>query len=169
MRLTNRAMKSVPQNMPAEEWVNVLRLASMWEMDTLRAHVVGHLTKHFQETKVDADAAIQVRAALDYDVADWKLAGFFKLLARRSELSAADIRLLGPDLTAAVLQRHHYIFTQEKVNMMQNHVDIFHAAGECECTGYDPVQLCQSCKDMGVMTVHELLQLPPCVITTWCT
>jgi hypothetical protein len=152
--------------MPAEEWVNVLRLASMWEMDTLRAHVVGHLTKLFQETEVDADAAIQVRAALDNHVADWKLAGFYKLLARRSELSAADIRLLGPDLAAAVLQRHHYIFTQEKVNMMQSHVNISRDISGCKCMGYNPVQLCQSCKNMAVVTVYELLQLKPCVIAT---
>jgi hypothetical protein len=159
MRLTNRAMKSVPQNMPAEEWVNVLRLASMWEMDTLRAHVVGHLTKHFQVTKVDADAAIQVRAALDYDVVEWKLAGFFKLLARRSELSAADIRLLGPDLAAAVLQRHHWIFTQEKVNIMQSHVKISRDVRGCKCMGYNPVQVCQDCKNTAVVTVYKLLQL----------
>jgi hypothetical protein len=162
MHFTNRALKSVQQNMPAEEWVNVLRLASMWEMDALRAHVFSHLTKHFREAQEEADAAIQVRAALDYDVVDWKLAGFYKLLARGSELSAADIRLLGPDLAAVVLQQRRFILTQEKFDAMQEDMAVF----LCRCTGYDPVQLCQVCKDSAIEEAHDLLQLPPCVVAT---
>jgi hypothetical protein len=155
----NRSMQSIPRNLPAQEWVNVLRLASMWEMDALRTHIIDHLTMQFEETMNGADAAIQVRAALDYGVEEWKLAGLFRLIGRPYTLSAADLRALGPDLAAVVLHQRDSVFTQEKIDAHQNIFDAVRDIGECACEGLNPVMLCRRCEDAAIMRAQDMLQL----------
>jgi hypothetical protein len=86
----------------AEEWIQVLRLADMWEMHSLRARIVAQLSELFADP--EANAALQLRAGIDYDIAAWKLAGMDSLITRPAVLTAPDLETIGFTHAAFVIR-----------------------------------------------------------------
>jgi hypothetical protein len=143
-------MKQGTPKLSSEEWVDILRLATMWDMDVLRTFVVDHLTLCLED---HTHAALKVRAALDYGVERWKCQGFLRLVTRKSILSAADIRLLGPDLAALVLQERRGIITTQQIDEMKKLLTAC-TFDDCDCKGIDPVQRCAKCEEYILWKAH---------------
>jgi hypothetical protein len=86
-----------------KEWLDVLRLSDMWDMQTLRASAVAQLTKLFKDGH--GDKALQLPSGIKYNVDSWKLAGLETLICRSHPLSAADCDLIGSPLSAFIMQQ----------------------------------------------------------------
>jgi hypothetical protein len=126
----------------AQEWTDVLALATMWDMESRRRSIIVHLTKVFNAS--DAHAALQFRAAQDYEVDGWKMAGLARLISRASPLTAGEIELLGANVTAFVMRHREVIVTEGRISTLTTK---YRASGRCGCSGWEPVTLCALCKD----------------------
>jgi hypothetical protein len=83
----------------AEDWVAVLRISDMWQMDALRASAIEILTTLF-----DADtAALQLQVAERYSIKKWMYPAASKLIMRENILTCAEMQLLGYETASTVL------------------------------------------------------------------
>jgi hypothetical protein len=112
----SRFLKSTPE-LSVEEWVVVLELATMWEMDGLRAFAIISVEPLFKSGSGE-HAVRQVRAGLDYRVDGWANIGAKRLITRADPLSTEDIALLDPALMALILKYRQQAVQQERESVI---------------------------------------------------
>jgi hypothetical protein len=95
-----------------QEWIVVLRLATMWEMEVLRAFAIDALETHFKSS--GEHAASQVRAGLDHRVDGWASAGTRSLVCQADPMSTGDITMLEPAIVALILKHRQQAFHRER-------------------------------------------------------
>jgi hypothetical protein len=93
-----------PPLLRLKEWLDVLRLSDMWDMQTLRASTVVQLSELFEDWH-DGDGALQLASGMKYNIENWKLDALENLIGRSHPLSAADCDLVGSPLAAFIMQQ----------------------------------------------------------------
>jgi len=78
----------VPITLDQDGWISVLKLSTLWELDTIREKAVKELQKL-------VDDAEKVVLGKTYRVGDWLVEGYFTLVNRDTTLSDADVDKLG--------------------------------------------------------------------------
>jgi hypothetical protein len=82
------------------EWKVVLRFTDMWALDALRAAAIAQL-----DAQLGSDeAAERLQIACAYKVPNWNLPAVRQLVVRHAPPTAADIRILDPEILAQVLR-----------------------------------------------------------------
>ncbi|KDR75480.1 hypothetical protein GALMADRAFT_69119 [Galerina marginata CBS 339.88] len=72
-----------------EEWVSVLVLSTLWQMDRLRGLAIAKLTKILN------DGRTLVNLGRKYNVDSWVISGLEKLVARKEPMDEEDVRSIG--------------------------------------------------------------------------
>jgi hypothetical protein len=123
-----------PPFLSLKEWLDVLRLADMWDMQTLRASAVVQLTKLFGDGH--RDGALQLASGMKYNIDSWKLETLENLIGRSHPLSAADCDLVGSPLAAFIMQQR------------ETHISkCLGLTGVTRCLGHShPDHWCQGCQ-----------------------
>ena len=73
-----------------EEWRSVLKLASLYEMDEVKAFVIGKMTPLLTEFP-----SLQIHLAKMYDIRTWLGLGLSRLASRAEPISEDDAKLIG--------------------------------------------------------------------------
>jgi hypothetical protein len=109
------SLESVPK-FTVQEWIVVLRLATMWEMEGLRAFAIDALETHFKSS--GEHAASQVRAGLDHRVDGWASAGTRSLVCQADPMSTGDITMLEPAIVAMILKHRQQAVQRERESVL---------------------------------------------------
>jgi hypothetical protein len=80
-------------------WINVLRLADMWALDSLRATAVAQLDAQLRVNRAEE----RLRLANKFKIQDWIIPAMRQLITRQPPFNAAVIGLFRPEMLAIVL------------------------------------------------------------------
>ncbi|TDL14620.1 hypothetical protein BD410DRAFT_757102 [Rickenella mellea] len=81
-------------DMTKYDWLSALKLATMWEFDSVRQVAINYLN---QLPLGDIERVVILN---DFDINEWKVAAYTELVTRSESLSAEDADALGLQLTA---------------------------------------------------------------------
>jgi len=107
-----------------EEWKSILKLSAMWEFDSVRELAIQELTA---ANKLDPVSSILL--GLEYDVAQWLIAGCSHLIVRNAGPRAEEAKMLGEDLATLIWDlREQKIWTfgrRDSFNLRANIANAF--------------------------------------------
>ncbi|KAG6326600.1 hypothetical protein ID866_12489 [Astraeus odoratus] len=83
-----------------DEWLSVIKLARMWEMD----EVCKKAIKMMPYSSVNKNAVEKVRLAFQYDIDEWLVPGLNELAKRPEPVSVKDVELLGWEIALKVVE-----------------------------------------------------------------
>jgi len=92
-----------------EQWVSVLKLATLWQSTNIRSLAIRHLRELWDRVK---DSASRVIYGYKYDVQEWIIEGYTNLAKRQKGLSAEEANLLGPEATRIVYEIRELSFKE---------------------------------------------------------
>ncbi|KAG6325823.1 hypothetical protein ID866_13266, partial [Astraeus odoratus] len=89
-------------NLPSspDEWLSVIKLARMWEMD----EVCKKAIKMVPYSSVNKNAVEKVGLAFQYDIDEWLVPGLNELAKRAEPVSMKDVELLGWEVALKVAE-----------------------------------------------------------------
>ena len=100
-------------NLPpgVDEWISVLKLANMWQLEHIRTRALQNL----EYKRVRKSAVEKVVLAFQYDVKQWITPGLNELARRQEPISMEDVELLGLDVALKVAAvRESLVFEPEQ-------------------------------------------------------
>ncbi|KAI0648578.1 hypothetical protein C8Q79DRAFT_956099 [Trametes meyenii] len=98
LRVLFPGIYSPERSLTTDEWMGVLKLATMWMFDAVRAVAISQLHKLLIRSP-----ALRVRFAREFDIPLW-IQPALLALARQDTLTAADLEALGWDTTAKLIR-----------------------------------------------------------------
>jgi hypothetical protein len=97
-----------PEKFSADDWLAVIKLATMWDIDAVRALAIARAERK------GIEASCQFRAGLDYKIKGWPFQALRVLVEQASVMTGADITALGSDFAALVLQYRERLAHRER-------------------------------------------------------
>jgi hypothetical protein len=139
-----------------DEWLQALRLFTLWQMETLRGIAITKLTKLFDfDPHKAADKFIASQAL---DVPQWKMSAIEQLISRKRPIISTEAQILPPDILATVCELRELnirTYFREKINGQTYALQL--GPIECDnntCDMETPELLCSRCQ-----VVHNLENL----------
>ncbi|KAI6145016.1 hypothetical protein BKA82DRAFT_1002182 [Pisolithus tinctorius] len=75
-----------------DEWISVLKLSRMWQMDDIQRAALGVLKRY---STVEKSAAEKLALAMKYEIKDWIMPAIDELARRSEPISVEDAQILG--------------------------------------------------------------------------
>ncbi|KAI0072574.1 hypothetical protein K474DRAFT_1700885 [Panus rudis PR-1116 ss-1] len=87
------------RNLTTEEWISVLKLATMWAFQAIRQTAIQSLA-----TQLQTDPVEKINLAQAYNIREWLIPTLNSLAQRRDMITSAEAERLGMDYTLKLVQ-----------------------------------------------------------------
>jgi hypothetical protein len=151
---------SVPQ-MSIPEWVHVLRVSDMWQMDYLRTTAISVMSP----LVADESCALILRIPYDHSIDEWKYSAIARLVLQSPPLSAVDLETLGFKMAADMLHVRERGILIQIMSTGTSHGSILHLTQTARSTNFLDARLLGSLKIPSLnLTRTRMPNMPECIV-----